>query len=70
MEFAEEMEGQRKNSKVYAIGDHLYCLEKKYKGLLIVKCTHYKKSCTEYRSLNRPIIEIYLNFMSQTRVIA
>ena len=45
MEFAEEMEGQRKNSKVYAIGDHLYCLEKKYKGLLIVKCTHYKKSC-------------------------
>ena len=47
-DFAEEVEGQRKNSKLYSIGDHLHCLEKKYNGLLIVKCTQCKKptSCT------------------------
>ena len=47
-EFAEEMEGQRRNSKLYSVRDNLHVLEKKYNGLLIVKCTSYKKptSCT------------------------
>ena len=40
--------GKREISTLYAVNDHLHSIEKKYKGLLIVKCIHYKKpkSCT------------------------